>query len=138
LKPIQRNTFCAFIDIKIIQRVSKMPKITFEVSEELSQQLAQVGKRLPELLALSLQQPPLPAHIYRYILNFIASNPTSEEIAAFRPTSQMQDRLRILIERSKASELTEQERIELDEYERIEYLVIMLKAGNLRHSTCAT
>ncbi len=115
-----------------------MPKITFEVSEELSQQLAQVGKRLPELLALSLQQPPLPAHIYRYILNFIASNPTPEEIAAFRPTSEMQDRLRILIERAKASELTEQERIELDEYERIEHLVIMLKAGNLRNLTRAS
>ncbi len=115
-----------------------MPKITFEVSEELSQQLAQVGKRLPELLALSLQQPPLPAHIYRYILNFIASNPTPEEIAAFRPTSEMQDRLRVLIERAKASELTEQERIELDEYERIEHLVIMLKAGNLRNLTRAS
>lgn len=46
-----------------------MPKITLEVPEELSQQLASVGDRLPELLALSLQQPPLPAHIYRYILN---------------------------------------------------------------------
>jgi hypothetical protein len=112
-----------------------MPKITFEVSEELSQQLAQVGKRLPELLALSLQQPPLPAHIYRYILNFIASNPTPEEIAAFRPTPEMQDRLRLLLERTKANELTEQERIELDEYERIENVVIMLKARNLKKLT---
>jgi hypothetical protein len=33
-----------------------VPKITLEVPEELSQQLATVGDRLPELLALSLQQ----------------------------------------------------------------------------------
>ncbi len=71
-----------------------MPKITIEIPEEFSQQLAQVGDRLPELLALSLQQPPLPAHIYRYILNFLASNPTPEEIAAFNPTLEMQQRLR--------------------------------------------
>jgi hypothetical protein len=73
-----------------------VPKITLELPEELSEQLPSVGDRLPELLALSLQQPPLPAHIYRYILNFIASNPTPEEIAAFRPTLEMQERLRTL------------------------------------------
>lgn len=88
-----------------------MPKIILEVPEELSQQLAQVGDRLTELLTLSLQQPPLPAHIYRYILNFIASNPTPEEIAAFRPTPDMQERLRILLERSHSGEITELERI---------------------------
>jgi hypothetical protein len=110
-----------------------VPKITIELPEELSQQLELVGDRLPELLALSLQQPPLPAHIYRYILNFIASNPTPEQIATFRPTLEMQQRLQTLIERSKNKEITEQERVELDEYERIEHLVIMLKAGNLRN-----
>lgn len=120
---------------RITVRGGNVPKITLEVPEELSEQLASVGDRLPELLALSLQQPPLPAHIYRYILNFIASNPTPEEIAAFRPTPEMQERLQILIERNKIGEITEQERIELDEYERIEHLVIMLKAGNLKNLT---
>ena len=92
---------------RITVRGGNVPKITLEVPEELSEQLASVGDRLPELLALSLQQPPLPAHIYRYILNFIASNPTPEEIAAFRPTLEMQERLRTLIERSKNAEVTE-------------------------------
>ncbi len=110
-----------------------MAKITLEVPEELSQQLASVGDRLPELLALSLQQPPLPAHIYRYILNFIASNPTPEEIAAFSPTPEMQQRLRTLVERSLLNKITELERIELDEYEKIEHLIIMLKAGNIKN-----
>ena len=107
-----------------------MPKITLEIPEELSKQLASVGDRLPELLALSLQQPPLPAHIYRYIVGFIASNPTPQQIAAFSPTAEMQQRLRTLLERSQAGEITQLERVELDEYERIEHLIIMLKAGN--------
>ena len=34
-----------------------MAKITLEVPDELLEQLTQLGERLPELLALSLQQP---------------------------------------------------------------------------------
>lgn len=112
-----------------------MARITLEVPSELSDQLAQVGDRLPELLRLLLQQPALSAHIYRYILNFLASNPTPEQIAAFVPTPEMQERLRTLLQRSKAGELTEAERLELDEYERIEHLVIMLKSGSLPYVT---
>lgn len=112
-----------------------MVKITLEVPDELSEQLVQLGERLPELLALSLEQPPLPARMYRYILDFLASKPTSEQILAFRPTSEMQQRLQTLLKRSKAGELTAIEQVELDEYERIEHLVVMLKAGNLANLT---
>lgn len=109
-----------------------MPKITLEVSDELSQQLAQIGnERLPELLAFSLQQPAVPAQVYRYILDFIASNPTPEQIADFKPTPEMQAWLRSLLARSKAGELTPTELQELDEYEHIEHLIVMIKAGNL-------
>lgn len=111
-----------------------MARIILEVPDELSEQLAQLGDRLPELLTLSLQQPTLSAHIYRYILNFLASNPTPEQITAFSPTAEMQARLRTLLERHKAGELTTQERLELDEYEQIEHLVIMLKTGSLKYS----
>ncbi len=109
-----------------------MPKITLEISEELSQQIAQVGiDTLPELLALSLQQPTIPTQIYQYILNFLASNPTPQQIAEFKPTPEMQDRLRTLLIHSKSGELTPRELKELDEYERIEHLIVMIKAGNL-------
>jgi hypothetical protein len=108
-------------------------KITLEVSDELSERLAEVSDRLPELLALSLQQPALPAHTYRYILDFLASNPAPEQIAAFGPTPAMQERLRTLLERSKSGNLTPTEQAELDEYERIEHLLVLLKAGNLSY-----
>jgi hypothetical protein len=109
-----------------------MPKITIEVSEELSQQIAQIGnERLPELLALSLLQPAIPAQIYQYILNFLASNPTPQQIAEFKPTEEMQDRLRTLLARNKAGDINPRELKELDEYERIEHLMVMIKAGNL-------
>ncbi len=112
-----------------------MARITIELPEELSEQLAQVGERLPELLALSLQQPALPAHIYSYILNFLASNPTCEQIVAFEPTLQRAERLSTLISRERSGVITETEREEIEEYERIEHLVIMLKAGSLPYIT---
>ncbi|MBC6475491.1 MAG: hypothetical protein GDA48_24035 [Hormoscilla sp. GM102CHS1] len=112
-----------------------MATITIEVPDELKDQLDRMGDRLPELLSLSLKQPAVPAHIYRYILNFIASEPTKEQIAAFCPTPEMTDRLQTLLARSKAGELTSSEQQELDEYERIEHLMIMLKTSHLYHHT---
>ena len=110
-----------------------MAKITLEVPDELSEQLLQMGDRLSELLALSLEQPPLPAKIYHYILDFLASKPTLEQIIAFRPTIQMQERLNLLITRNSTGQLTPIERQELDEDERIEHLIVMLKAGNFAY-----
>ncbi|HXG66344.1 MAG TPA: hypothetical protein VNO70_14695 [Blastocatellia bacterium] len=112
-----------------------MPTITIEVPDELSELLDRVGDRLPELLALSLQQPALSAHIYRYILDFLAGQPTAEEIAAFGPTPEMTERLHTLLAREASGEITPTEKAELDEYERIEHLMIMIKAGNLRYLT---
>jgi hypothetical protein len=43
----------------------------------------------------------------------------------------MQERLRTLLTRSQAGTLTSTELQELDEYERIEHLVVMIKAGKL-------
>lgn len=77
-----------------------MPKITLDIPEELAEQLATIGDRLPELLRLSLQQPALPTHIYRYILNFLASKPTTEQIAGFSPTPEMIERLQTRIRTS--------------------------------------
>lgn len=112
-----------------------MPKITLDVSDDLFEQLNQAGvsDRLTELLTLSLQQPALPAAIYRYIFDFITNNPTPQQIAGFRPTAEMQDRLRTLLDRAQTSQLPPLEQRELDEFERIEHLIIMLKAGNLRY-----
>jgi hypothetical protein len=108
-----------------------MATITIEIPDELSEQLDQHRHRLTELLTGSLRQPPLAAEVYRYVLNFIASRPTPEEIAAFRPTPEMVERRRLLVAREKANEITPAEKAELDEYDRIEHLIVMIKTGNL-------
>jgi hypothetical protein len=118
-----------------------MAKITVDIPDELSEQLTKTGEnpsdwlsqRLPQLMALNLQQTVLPAQIYHYILNFIANNPSPQQIADFRPTPDMLERLQTLLSRSQAGKITPVEQTELEEYERIEHLIIMLKSGNLRY-----
>jgi hypothetical protein len=73
----------------------------------------------------------VPASIYRALVDFLASNPSPAQVAAFRPTPEMQERLVTLLTRSQAGDLTPAEQAELDEFERIEHLVILLKAGSL-------
>ena len=108
-----------------------MTTITIEVSDELSERLSSEKARLPELLAQSLNQPPLSAKTYRYVLDFLASDPTPEQIAAFGPTPEMADRVRALLAKERINEITPAEQAELNDYEHIEHLVVMAKAGAL-------
>ncbi len=73
----------------------------------------------------------LSAQTYRYVLDFLASDPTPEQIAAFGPTPQIVERTQALVAKEKAGQITPAEKAELDDYERIEHLVVMAKAGNL-------
>jgi hypothetical protein len=114
-----------------------MATITVKIPDELLAKVVELRERLPELLALSLHQPALPAATYRYILDFLASNPSPEQIAAFGPTPEMQARLRVLLKRERESQLTEAELRELDEYARIEHLMAMIKTGSLLYLTPA-
>jgi len=108
-----------------------MRTITLTVPDELADQLAPLGDRLPELLALSLRQPAVPARLYRAILDFLVGAPSPAQIAAFAPPAEVQQRLRILLDRERADMLTTAEQTEIDELERIEHLVVMIKAGAL-------
>jgi hypothetical protein len=108
-----------------------MATLTIEIPDDLMERLDPIRDQLPELLRRCLQPSVLSAQVYRYILDFLASQPSPDAVAAFRPTPTMQDRLRYLLGRSDDGTLTPEESQELDEYERIEHLIILLKAGNL-------
>lgn len=50
---------------------------------------------------------------------------------------EMVDRLRTLLEREAGGEIMLAEKTELDEYERLEHLMVMIKFGSLHHLTVA-
>jgi hypothetical protein len=108
-----------------------MATLTIEIPDDLMAQIAPIRDQLPELLRRCLHPVTLPAQVYRYVLDFLASRPSPEQIAAFRPTEEMQTRMQYLLECAQEKRLTDSEQQELDEYERLEHLIVMVKAGNL-------
>lgn len=97
-----------------------MAEITIEIPDSLAARLASVQNHLPEVLARGLDDlSPLPTEIYRYVLAFLASNPSPQAVVGFKPPSAMQERISELLEKNRAGQLTPRETAELDEYEWI-------------------
>ena len=84
---------------------------TIEVQDELTELVEQADDRLPELLARSLKEPTLLAHVYRYVLDFLASRPTPNQVTAFGPTPEMVERLRSLLRKEASGEITPAEKV---------------------------
>ena len=113
-----------------------MTTITLELADDLAADIVAVRHRLPEIIALGLNKlSPLPAQVYAHILSFLASGPAPEQLLDFRPTPEMKERLDALLDKSRSGTLTEIEQQELGEYERIEHIVVMLKARTLPYLT---
>ncbi|WP_013325778.1 hypothetical protein [Gloeothece verrucosa] len=67
-------------------------------------------------------------YIYAEVLDFLLHSPTKNEIIAFKVSPQAQERLRTLLEKNRESALTPLETAELDTYQQLEHLMILLKA----------
>lgn len=61
------------------------------------------------------------------VAQFLARHPTSEQIVAFHPSSDIAERAYELINHDRNGSLTEEERQELDSYMVIEYLMELVK-----------
>lgn len=114
-----------------------MAILTIEVPDDLMEELAPIHDQLPELLDQCLQPSDFTAQVYHHILDFLTSQPTPEQVAAFRPTQEMQDRLKYLLSRSDEGDISPEEVQELDAYEQIEHLMVLLKSGTLPYLATA-
>ena len=64
---------------------------------------------------------------YDEVVDFLTSEPTPEQIIAFRPSPAVQERINHLLEANRNGTLTSDEQSELDEFEEIEHLMRRLK-----------
>jgi hypothetical protein len=64
---------------------------------------------------------------YQEVYQFLVSSPTPEQIIAFRPSGVIQERVRQLLTANQADGLATQEQAELDEFERVNHFMSMLK-----------
>ncbi|NOT57207.1 MAG: hypothetical protein HOP18_21605 [Deltaproteobacteria bacterium] len=111
-----------------------MTQITIEVPDALAKRLDPVRDQLPELLeqALGGRPAPLPVEVYRYVLEFLMSNPAPQELVNFKPTLAMQARISELLEKNRAGDLSAAESSELDAYERLNRFVRKFKIRALQ------
>ncbi|PAX58304.1 hypothetical protein [Brunnivagina elsteri] len=119
-----------------------MAELTIQISDELAQRLQPLQNRLPELLWKLLDVANLPINsqskvktettdipaVYQEVLDFLIKRPTPEEIIAFKVSSQAQTRLSELLEKNRSTTLSSMELAELDIYEQLEHMMILLKA----------
>ena len=114
-----------------------MTSITLEIPDELAVRLAPLRDRLPELLRmavdLSLSSPTTSLEagdnaVFQEMIDFLARGPSPEQIAAFKVSPSAQARLEELLEKNRENELTDEEAAELDIYEQINHVMLLLKA----------
>lgn len=65
---------------------------------------------------------------YDEVVDFIAAGTTPQNVIAFRPSEESQERVNDLLAREKSGEATAAERSELDHYMQIEHLMRLAKA----------
>jgi hypothetical protein len=62
------------------------------------------------------------------VADFLASGPSRDELLAYRPSRQGQERFKGLLDRSKQGSLSDEEEWELNQFEHIEMLMQAIKA----------
>lgn len=106
-----------------------MVQMTVQVSEELAERLRPLGPWLPAVLELSLVGfRTIAAATATEVIQFLAQDPTPQAILHYHASERAQERLQRLLTLNEAGMLGEEEQRELDELQRIEHVVVMLKA----------
>ena len=106
-----------------------MVQITMQLSDPLARQILPARRWLPAVLELSLARLKTPAaEMPSEIIDFLLRNPTLDEVLTYHASDRAQRRLQRLLALNEASLLSEAEQEELAELDRLEHIVIMLKA----------
>lgn len=106
-----------------------MVEVTVQVPDELAEQLRPFNGYLPTVLQLSLTGfRTVATETATEIVEFLATDPTPEEVLTYHVSARAQSRLQRLLTLNGAGLLSELEQRELDELEKIEHILIMLKA----------
>lgn len=121
-----------------------MAQITIDIPDDLAQQLAPFQSQFSDLFTRliattllgqptsgqSLAAPPsfTTCATYQEILDFLISQPTSEQIIGFKVSETSQSCLQTLLQKNREATLTPSETAELDLYEQLDTLIGFLKA----------
>lgn len=98
--------------------------------DELAARVAPFGRWVPTVLEIGLLALKTPAvETAGELVEFLAINPTPQEVRAYHVSERAQARMNRLLTLNQAGALGEAEQRELDELIKLEYLIITLKSG---------
>ena len=106
-----------------------MVEMTVQVPEKLAARIGASGAWLPTIFELGLTLFRTKASVTAMeLVSFLETNPLPEKVLAYHASRRSHLRLERLLALNEANLLSEKENQELDELEKIEHLVVMLKA----------
>ncbi|MCP4133808.1 MAG: hypothetical protein GY754_22760 [bacterium] len=106
-----------------------MVQMIMQVPDELAEKCRSIGQWMPAILELSLIGfKTLATAAATEVILFLSGNPSPDEVLNFYVSDAGQSRLRRLLALNEAGLLSETEHLELDELQRLEHLIIMLKS----------
>lgn len=106
-----------------------MTTLTVDISDKVAAQIAPMQRWLSTILELTLLGLRTPAiATVTEIVEFLAQDPTPQEIFRYHVSERAQMRMRQLLALNREGLLSESEQLELDEMEKIQHIVIMFKA----------
>lgn len=106
-----------------------MTEMTLQLPDELAKRIGGSGRWVPAILGLSLDGYRTRAvAVASEFIGFLTTNPTPEALLEYHVSEDAQHRLQRLLTLNAAGMTSEEEQAELDELERIEHLVVRLKA----------
>jgi len=107
----------------------KMVQLTMQISNDLAARVKPIREWLPIVLELSLVGFKTSAtETATEIIEFLSTDPSPDMVLAYHVSERAQTRLQRLLALNEAGILSEPEQRELDELEKIEHIMIMLKA----------
>jgi hypothetical protein len=106
-----------------------MTEMILQLPDELAERIGRSVRWVPAILALSLDgYRTRAAAVASELIAFLSTNPSSAALLDFHVSENSQERLRRLLTLNAAGMTSEEEQAELDELERIEHMVVRLKA----------
>lgn len=107
-----------------------MVELTIKVSDKLAEKLLAKEDQLEEIFEIGLRElEPQNSMLYNEVINFFAASPSLKEISLLKPSENAQDRVRELLEKNQAGQLSSDESLELDEIQQLNHMITLLKAN---------